>query len=311
MIEQRIKPRSKRRAVLIVTGTGLLACAFMAGLRAHVLAEGAPTKQPLFYSGTLEAGGMPANGEYTVTMTLHDAATAGNELCGVESKATVEAGRFRIDASDCQEAVAMEPDSWVAVSFAGSDGVVHEIPGRAKIGAVPYALEARHAVSASTPSGALATTVQQLTERVSALEAGSAQSSAFLAYKSSAQSIATGGGVVVVFNEEQVDIASEYEPSSGRFTAKAAGLYEFSCTIAWDLGGNSDGTYEVALQLNDYEHTYNGSAHSGEAVTRSITGVIELAPGDRVACTALNSYGPSPLHVSAESYNTFSGHRIR
>jgi hypothetical protein len=59
------------------------------------------------------------------------------------------------------------------------------------------------------------------------------------------------------------------------------------------------------------EHIYNGSSHSGEAVTRSLTTVMELEVGNRVACTALNSFGPSPLHVAGQAYNTFTGHRIR
>jgi hypothetical protein len=303
----------KRRAILIALATGLFTCAFVAGYRAHVLAEGAPTKQPLFYSGTLETGGAPASGEYTVTMTLHDAASGGNELCGVESKAMVESGRFRIDASDCQEAIADQPDTWIAVSFAGSDGVEHAIPGRSKVGAVPYALEADHAISASTPSGALATTIQQLSDRVNALESatGPARTSAFIAYKSSPQTIVDGPGQAVVFEDERLDLGDEYDKTSGKFTVKNPGLYEFSCTIAFDAESTVLGTWEVSIALNGWEHTYDGHYGDGVAATRSLTSVLQLNTGDVVTCTGLVSVASAQLNVTTSpTYNAFSGHRL-
>ena len=308
---------SRRRTTLIALAGGLLAVGLIAGYCAHVLAEGAPTDQPLFYSGTLEVDGMPASGEYTVIMTLHDAATAGNELCGTESKTMVDAGRFRIDASDCAEAVADEPDAWVAVRFKGSDGVEHAIPERAKIGAVPYAMEAQHAVSASSPSGALATTIQQLTERVNALEARAPRTSAFLAYKTTAQTIPdnppNSSPRIVVFDNEVFDENSEYNPATGRFTAKAAGLYEFSCTIAWNAGANSNGTWEVALEVDAFEHVYSGHYGDGVALTKTVTAVIELEFDDDVTCTGLTTQaGGTALSVnSGSTFNTFAGHRIR
>lgn len=309
----------QHRTTLIAVAGALLAGGFVAGYRAHVLAEGAPTDQPLFYSGTLEVDGMPASGEYTVIMTLHDAATAGNELCGTEAKTMVDAGRFRIDASDCAEAVAAEPDAWVAVRFEGSDGVEHAIPERAKIGAVPYAMEAQHAVSASSPSGALATTIQQLTERVNALEAvGSAtRSSAFLAYKTTPQTIPddppNSSPRIVIFDNEVVDANSEYNNATGRFTAKTAGLYEFTCTLAWSANANSNGTWEAALELNAFEHVYSGHFGDGVALTKTVTAVMQLKVDDDVTCTGLTTQaGGTPLNInSGSTYNTFAGHRIR
>jgi len=301
---------TKRRGVLLVLATSLFACAFAAGYRAHVLAEGAPTQQPLFYSGTLEVSGAPASGEYTVTMTLHDTATGGNELCGTESKAMVEGGRFRIDASDCREAVADEPDSWIAVSFTGSDGVEHAIPGRAKVGAVPYALQADHAVSASSPAGALATTIQQLTERMNALETAP-RASAFIAHKTTAQPIGMPGGKVVVFDDVQIDIGNEYDEATGNFVAKAAGLYEFSCTIVFDLQENTVATYEVAFAFNGSELTFSGHYGDGAAATRTLTRLIKMEAGDVVACTALQTLGATvPLLINGSGYNTFSGYRL-
>jgi hypothetical protein len=135
----------------------LLVCSVASvGIGYVVHAEGAPTMQPLFYSGTLEDAGVLAEGNYAIRLTLHDAATAGNVVCMSETAAVpVVAGRFRMDVSDCADELQTQPDAWAAVQFTGSDGTPHAIPGRTKVGAVPYAMEAQHAVS-STRLGTLA-----------------------------------------------------------------------------------------------------------------------------------------------------------
>jgi len=135
----------------------LLVCSVASvGIGYVVHADGAPTTQPLFYSGTLEDDGVLAEGNYAIRLTLHDAVTAGAVVCMSETAAVpVVAGRFRMDVSDCADELQTEPDAWAAVQFTGSDGTPHAIPGRTKVGAVPYAMEAQHAVS-STRLGTLA-----------------------------------------------------------------------------------------------------------------------------------------------------------
>src|SRR5262245_30313757 len=106
-----------RGGALVAFGACLLASAFGAGYGMIVLAQGAPTKQPLFYSGVLEVDGAAANGDYKVKLALYDADTAGESLCSVEADAEVDDGHFRIDASECAGALADEPDAWVQLSF--------------------------------------------------------------------------------------------------------------------------------------------------------------------------------------------------
>ena len=301
---------TKRRTGLLVLGACLLASAFGAGYGLSVLAQGAPTTQPLFYSGVLEVDGAPASGVYTVKIELYDAATKGHSLCDVKADVDVEDGHFRIDASDCADALAAEPDAWVATSFVDSADEEHAIPQRSKVGAVPYALEAQHAVSASKPSGTLANTIDDLTGRVRALEVGSAQSSAFLVFKNSAQTTPAGEATTVLFDEVAVDVGDEYDPAEGKFTANADGLYEFSCTIAWAIGAGMPGTWEVALALNGFEFTYSGMYTDSESVTRTLTGVMALEKGDGVTCSALAG-ATADLNIGHYAYNTFTGHRLR
>ena len=300
---------SKRNSLIMALLTSALG--IFGGYRLRVLAEGAPTQGTLFYSGTLEQDGAAANGEYTVTLALYDAATGGEALCEVEGDADVESGRFRIDASGCADAVREEPDVWAGVSFEGNDGVTRTLEGRSKIGAVPYALEADHAVNASNAAGALASSLQALTASVQALEQGRgpSQASAFHAVAKQAQSIPTDGWAYVIFDQEDFDLGGEYEPQNGTFTAKSGGYYEFSCIVAWASNPGVSGLWEASLHLNGFEHFYNGHESSGNSVTRSIHGVMKLAPGDTVKCAGLQSAASQPINVD-HNYTTFEGRKF-
>lgn len=300
---------SKRKSLAMA----LLACALgtFGGYRLQVLAEGAPAQGALYYSGTLERDDAAASGDYTITLTLYDAATGGQELCEVESQTTIESGRFRIDASGCADAVREEPDTWAAVSFEGGDGVTRAIDGRSKIGAVPYALEADHAVNASNAAGALASSLQALTASVQALEQGQspAQASAFHAVAKQAQNIPTDGWAYVRFDQEDFDLGNEYDPATGTFTAKSGGYYEFSCVVAWAAAPGVTGLWEAALHLNGFERYYNGHESSGNSVTRAIHGVMALNQGDRVQCAGLQSAQSQPINVDY-NFTTFEGRKF-
>jgi hypothetical protein len=117
----------------------------------------------------------------------------------------------------------------------------------------------------------------------------------------------------VVFEDERLDANNEYNPATGRFTAKAAGLYQFHCTIAWNAGANSNGTWEAAIEVNAFEHVYSGHYGDGVALTKTATAAIELEPNDDVTCTGLTTEaGGTALNVhSGSTFNTFAGYRIR
>jgi hypothetical protein len=145
-----------RSKSLLGVGSALLV-AGLAGYGLRVYAEGAPTVKPMFYAGTLEASGRLASGAHSIALTLYDAETAGNQVCVSQTpNVPVEGGRFRVEVSaDCVTKMRAQPDVWVELKFTGPDGVPHELPLRTKVGAMPYAMEAQHAVSASSASSAV------------------------------------------------------------------------------------------------------------------------------------------------------------
>lgn len=141
---------------------GLLIAVGGAGYRiGRARADGAPTMQPLYYSGVLEDSGRPVEGIRSVTVRLWDAATAGTTACTTVSPTTaVSAGRFRLalDAA-CAAAVQANPNLWAEVIVDTST-----FP-RQKLGAVPYALEAARAAGASGDLARRLTSVEARSDR--------------------------------------------------------------------------------------------------------------------------------------------------
>jgi hypothetical protein len=129
-----------------------------------VIAAGIPQRNTLYYAGVLDNGaGGSVDGPHDFTVGVFDAASAGNQVCSTTVSAVmVTAGNFRlpIDAS-CVAAIQANPELWVETSLDGTS------LGRAKIGAVPYAIEAARA---SDAAGNLASAISNLTMRVTTLE---------------------------------------------------------------------------------------------------------------------------------------------
>jgi hypothetical protein len=116
-----------------------------------VLAQGIPDVNPFYYSGTLTENGQLVTGTRAITVNLwQDGTTAVTPLCQtVASTALVQGGRFRVAlAGTCKAALSANRNAWVEVV----DGATSL--GRAKIGAVPYALEADHASNATSAANA-------------------------------------------------------------------------------------------------------------------------------------------------------------
>src|SRR5580704_19769577 len=116
-----------------------------------VLADGIPTPNPLYYSGTLTEGGQLVNGTRAITVNLWpDGTTQGTPLCEtVASTTNVVSGRFRIAlAGVCKPIINQNANVYVEII----DGATSL--GRSPIAAVPYAVEADHAVNATNAASA-------------------------------------------------------------------------------------------------------------------------------------------------------------
>jgi hypothetical protein len=154
-----------RKYMLVALVAGGVGGGFFVG---RLLAAGIPTTSALTYSGTLaDASGAPLTADQNITINLWSTATpatGATPLCTVTTSGVkLTAGRFSIPLPDtCTAAVHANPDVWVDVVVGGMS------LGLSKMGAVPYAAEAAHAVNAdscaaaSTAAGSLATAIGSL-----------------------------------------------------------------------------------------------------------------------------------------------------
>jgi hypothetical protein len=105
----------------------------------------------------------------SVALGVWSAATQGTKVCDAPARAlTPVAGRFQIELpQECVTAIAANTDLWLEPTIDGT------ALGRSKVGAAPYAVEAKHAVVADSPStgGPLATELAAITADVAALKA--------------------------------------------------------------------------------------------------------------------------------------------
>ena len=121
-------------------------------LAVRARAAGIPDAGALTYTGYLEnPDGTPVTSAKSIGLTIYDAEVDGNAVCAQKTAdITPVSGRFQITLPEkCTAAVKANPDLWVEVEVDGAG------MGPAKLGAVPYAIEAGHAISADAASGDL------------------------------------------------------------------------------------------------------------------------------------------------------------
>jgi hypothetical protein len=165
----------KPRSIAPIVAAAVVALGLGYAVRA-ARADGIPATSALSYAGVLEDPTGPVNGPHNIGVSLYDAASGGHLLCEAASaEVTVVAGHFGVPLpDDCTASVGANPDVWLDVFVDGSD------TGRTKIGAVPYAAEAAHAVEAShaatadQATGALQQAVTTLQQQVASLQAAPA-----------------------------------------------------------------------------------------------------------------------------------------
>lgn len=140
---RRASRRERQRRIAAALGAAALIAglSYMAG-RARA---GGPSSQALTYSGVLEDGGAPVDGERSIQLHLWDdplSADPVHRRCSIipTQPTKVTEGRFEIVFTDlCTDAVRAADDLYLEVVVEGQS------LARSRLGAVPYALEAMRA----------------------------------------------------------------------------------------------------------------------------------------------------------------------
>lgn len=150
---------------LVSLGAAIVTGAFLAG---KARAAGIPDANVLTYTGYLEDGdGQPLTGNYSIAVRFWESEEASRALCtGELASAEVRSGRFQVPLpAECVDAVKANPNLFVDVTVEGAS------LGRTKLGAVPYAIEAGHAMTADEASGALAARLDGFDDQLADVEA--------------------------------------------------------------------------------------------------------------------------------------------
>lgn len=308
-------------SVVVGVGIGIASAAFLAG---RAFAGGIPTSQPLVYSGVLQnADGTPftASG-HSIEVKLWDSGApgGGSQLCDTQSRPLIldASGRFSVPlvdgANDCVKAIGAHPDTYVEIIL---DGAV--IGQRSKLGAVPYAVEANHAVSADaavtalSSTGALDSRIASLESRTAALEAASPGKSGFRAHLDGAVSFQADAVNTVKFNVEDFDFGNEYEAASGTFAPKQPGYYFVSCSVVWLIANVAGTEYFLATSIlvNGAWQSEVSNTGDGYYSTRSTQTLVKLAANDQVTCVARQQgVATAPLYVGTVPLNQFAAFRV-
>jgi hypothetical protein len=218
-----------------------------------VLADGIPTPNPLYYSGTLTEGGTLVSGMRTIGVNLYADMMTTTPLCQtVASNTNVANGRFRIAlATGCKAAINANPNAYVEVV----DGTTSL--GREPIGAVPYAVEADHAVNAdnatnatnattalnAAPDGGIATAISSIQSSLNSqassgyIHIGDTQ----IAWGYATVNIVNGDG-----NSEYITVSTPVPFLSAGFAVVATGGEAGIC--AGNTLGRATGTSSIVLQ---------------------------------------------------------------
>lgn len=299
--------RAAVAAATIAVGAG----AFLAG---RARAAGIPASGALTYSGLLQDGaGVPLTGtEYVEVKFWNDASitAAANLLCdtGTPTGIGLVGGRFSIQLpDDCTARVGTNAQVWAEVLLGSTSNTVASL-GRAKLGAVPYAVEADHAATATTAASPAAG--GQIASAISALQAEVHPASAFHAYQMAAYNVANGTNPLALDTVE-FDLAGEYATVSGIFTPKSAGIYLLNCQIEFILNASADWAAVLLKNGNQLGVTDISIAANNGGISPAVFGVFKLAAGDQVQCASHQDTGAAqPLYVGSTNRNTFSGARL-
>jgi hypothetical protein len=303
------------RRTRIVLGVAALGAAVGLGYAVRAArASGIPATGALSYAGVLEDANGPITGTHNLQVSLYDAATNGNLLCQFASApVSVTNGHFSVPLPDtCTTAIGANANTWIDIVVDGAD------TGRAAVGAVPYAVEANHAVNADNASNAKGPLATQITQ----LQGVTHPPSAFHAILTNPTTIPSNVSTTVVFNSKDYDLASEYSATTGVFTATNDGYYIVNCGVEfWSLVGTTlfnvdiqrspapDGGTSTEVAVGEFEVSNQGNTRI-EANTP-----IHLHAGDNLWCGA---YQNSPASVTLapaseptfDERNSFSAFRV-
>jgi hypothetical protein len=267
-----------------------------------------------------------SSGTNTITLTLSPAISgyvAGQEFTFKAGGTNTKATTLNINAKGAkgvltQQGLALTAGSIVkdkfykvrydGTSFILLDGIANELFGTVK----PTALAPTDLLTIKSGSDYYNVPASQVVMN---------SDSAFSAYVGTTLSDVTGDNTTysVVFNTENSDIGSDYDNTTGVFTAPVDGLYQFNVSLAiGDL--TTSHTFGNINASKTGGATFFGTGNLGAMRATStspdsliITGseLVKMDAGDKASIKLRVGGGTKVVDISGGVFSTFSGHLVR
>jgi hypothetical protein len=134
------------------------------------------------------------------------------------------------------------------------------------------------------------------------------------ATRSTSFSVPNNSETIFPYTTEEFDIYSEYEPTTGVFTAKRAGKYLVTATMMWTINSIAAGEIRyIKLSLNGSSKLIaweQQQASSNRYVTNQSTTTLNLNVGDTIDVRLYQNSGSAKDTHSDNSYNALSIYRF-
>jgi hypothetical protein len=130
----------------------------------------------------------------------------------------------------------------------------------------------------------------------------------FAAYRATSEQSA---GTTLIFNTEQFDTGSNYNTSTGVFTAPVAGIYSFSASAQFTnaTGGNVGAQMRISCSNAGDVAGSSFLYATGTTFSVSTSVVVKLAASETVS-VILNSALSATFVLTTQAYSRFSGHLL-
>ncbi|WP_406620928.1 C1q-like domain-containing protein [Bacillus atrophaeus] len=126
--------------------------------------------------------------------------------------------------------------------------------------------------------------------------------SAFRAVNSTAQSLPANAASGVLFQNEQFDLANEYNPNTSTFTPRTTGVYSLIASVEFQTTAIVDFTFEVVFLVNQ-DVVGGDNEFRGGALPAIVTinDILQLNAGDTVT-VAMRSTAAGAVQVSTSTH---------
>ncbi|MCY8137348.1 hypothetical protein MOF39_18245 [Bacillus inaquosorum] len=96
-------------------------------------------------------------------------------------------------------------------------------------------------------------------------------------------SVAANAASGVLFQNEQFDLANEYNPDTSTFSPRTAGVYSLNASVEFQANANVDFNLEVVFLVNQDVVGGNNETQAGNLpAVVAITEILQLNAGDTV-----------------------------